>query len=77
MILLVLSFVFRFVLQNSEDISAENLTFDQNSQDLSAENVISKARKTEILQFLMNVSAEIDVFQNSRDVSMNFLTFLG
>ena len=50
--------------------------FDHNSQDVSAENLISEARTSVILQFSMTVSAEIAVFQNSMDVSMNFLTFV-
>ena len=60
---------------NSEDVSAGHLISDQNSQDLSAGNLISEARKTMILQFSMNVSSEIAAFQNSKDVSTNFLTF--
>ena len=72
-----LFFVLKFVFQNYEDLSAETLTFDHNSQDLSAENVISEARKAEISQLFMNVSSGIAVFQNSRDVSTNFLTFFG
>ena len=62
------------IFKNSQDISAENLTFDQNSQDVSAENLISEARQSVFLLFLMNVSAEILGFQNSRDVSRNYLT---
>ena len=42
--------------------------FDQNSQDVSAENVISEARKAVMLQCSMNVSAEIVIFQNPKDV---------
>ena len=45
-----------------QEVSAEILTLDPNSQDVSAENLISEARKTDILQFLMNVSADIVVF---------------
>ena len=49
--------------------------FDRNSQDVSAKNRISETRTSVFLQLLMNVSAEIIVFQNSRDVSMKFLIF--
>ena len=51
-----------YIFQNSQDVSAENLTFAQNSQDVSAGNLISEVRKTKILQLLTNVSTEIAVF---------------
>ena len=50
--------------------------FAQYSQDVSAENLISEVRETEILQLFANVSTEIAVFQNSKDVSLSFLTFV-
>ena len=75
MIILVLFFVFRFVFQNSEDVSAENLTVDHNSQDPSAENLTFEVRKTRCLLFLMNVSAEIAVFQIVMDVSAEIAVF--
>ena len=63
------------IFQNSQDISAEKLTFAQKSQDISAENLISEVRKTVILQFLTKVCAEIAGFQKSADVSIDFSTF--
>ena len=48
--------------------------FDRHSQDVSAKNLISEDRTFVFLLFLMNVSAETIVFQNSKDVSMNVLT---
>ena len=55
--------IFIFVFEHLQDVSADNFIFDQKSQDISAENLISEARKSAFLLFLMHVSAEIAIFQ--------------
>lgn len=72
----VFKFVFFFVFQNSEDVSAENLVFHQSSQDVSADNSILEVRKSVFLHFLTNVSAETAIFQTWAHVSSNSFTFL-